>query len=146
MPRGWKGGISASLGIVFALLSAFHIVGAFGVSDDLPVVPVVSERPTPMPSSLSWLAVAAALAVAPLVVLARGDLILTSTPPTMSTFACSVLGLVFVLRAVGEFRMFGFFRSITGTDFAFWDAWLYTPLCLALGLGALWLATTRRAR
>ena len=39
-----------------------------------------------------------------------------------------------------------YFKSITGTDFAFWDTWLYTPLCLVIGLRALWLASTPRAR
>ena len=79
-------------------------------------------------------------------VLARADLILRAIPTKLTTLACLVLGAVFVLRAIGEFRTLGFFKTITGTDFAFWDTWLYTPLCLMIGLGALWLATTPRAR
>ena len=102
--------------------------------------------PPPLASSSAYLTIAAALAFAALVVLARGDLLLTSVPPILSTLACSILGVIFVLRAMGEFRMLGFFKSIKGTDFAFWNTLLYTPLCLALGLGALWLATTPRAR
>ena len=150
IPLGLKGGVAISLGTVFALLCAFHIVGAFGGWHRLPVIPTL---PSSMeysadrwPSSVSWLAVAAALALAALVVLARADLLLTSVPPKLSTLACLALGVIFVLRAIGEFRMLGFFKSIKGTDFAFWDTWLYTPLFLALGLGALWLATTRRTR
>ncbi len=146
MPPALKSRLATSLGVVFALLCAFHIVLAFGVWGHLPVIPVVPDTPTPQPSSFAWLAIAVALALAALVVLARADLLLTSVPPMLSTLACSALGVIFVLRAIGEFRMFGFFKSITGTDFAFWDTWLYTPLCLALGLGALWLATTPRSR
>ena len=146
-PPGLKGGVAISLGAVFALLCAFHIGGAFGVWH-LPILPTMPDRPPDLPppqaSSFAWLTVAAALALAVLVVLARGDLLLTSVPPKLSTLACSALGVIFVLRAIGEFRMLGFFKSIKGTDFAFWDTWLYTPLSLALGLGALWLATTPR--
>ena len=146
MPPGLKSSLAFSLGAVFALLCAFHIVGAFGTWGHLPVIPVVPDRPTPQPSSFAWLAVAAVLALAAVVALARADLILRSVPPMLSTLACLVLGVIFVLRAIGEFRMLGFFKSITGTDFAFWDTWLYTPLILVLGLSALWLASTARSR
>ena len=149
IPLGLRGGVAISLGAVFALLSAFHIIGAFGVWD-LPILPVMPDRPPDMPppqaSSSAYLTVAAALALAALVVLARADLLLTSVWPKLSTVACFSLGVIFILRAIGEFQMLGFFKSIRGTDFAFWDTWLYTPLSLTLGLGALWLATTPRAR
>jgi hypothetical protein len=46
---------------------------------------------------------------------------------------CGVWGLalVFMLRAVGNLRTFGFFKTVTGTPFARWDTWLYSPLCPA---------------
>ena len=148
IPLGLRGGVAISLGAVFALLSAFHIIGAFGVWD-LPILPVMPDRPPDMPlpqaPSSAYLFVAVALALAALVVLACADLLLTSVWPKLSTVACFLLGVIFILRAIGEFQMLGFFKSIRGTDFAFWDTWLYTPLCLTLGVGALWLATTPRA-
>ena len=149
IPLGLKGGVAISLGAMFALLSAFHIIGAFGLWD-LPILPVMPDRPPDLPppqaSSAAYSFVAVALALAGLVVLARGGLLFASVWPKLSTVACFSLGVIFVLRAMGEFQMLGFFKSVTGTDFAFWDTWLYTPLSLALGLGALWLATTPRAR
>ncbi|CAM4465584.1 DUF3995 domain-containing protein [Paenibacillus tarimensis] len=44
------------------------------------------------------------------------------------------LSLVFILRAVGDFRWMGFFKTRKGTLFAEWDSILFTPLCLFLGL------------
>jgi hypothetical protein len=52
-----------------------------------------------------------------------------------------VLGAVFVLRAIGERKLVGFFKRVRGTAFARWDTWLFSPLCLALGVSVLWLAT-----
>ncbi len=148
-PRGLTRGVAISLGTVFALLSAFHIVGAFGVLD-LPILPTMPDRPPDLPSpqapSFAWLTVAVALALAALVVFARADLILTSIPTRLSTLGCLVVGAIFALRAIGEFEALGFFRSIKETDFAFWDMWLYTPLSLVLGLSTLWLAMTPRSR
>ncbi len=54
------------------------------------------------------------------------------------------LGLVFLLRAVGNLRTFGFFKIVKGTPFADWDTWLYSPLCLLLALLAAGLARLPR--
>jgi hypothetical protein len=50
------------------------------------------------------------------------------------------LGVVFLLRAVGNLRTFGFFKIVKGTPFADWDTWFYSPLCLLLALLAAGLA------
>ena len=50
------------------------------------------------------------------------------------------LALVFMLRAVGNLRTFGFFKKIAGTPFSRWDTWLYSPLCLLIALLAAGLA------
>ena len=47
------------------------------------------------------------------------------------------LALVFAARAVGDFAFVGIFKRVRGTEFARYDAALYTPLCLALGLALL---------
>lgn len=147
MPWNLKSGVAIALGAVFMLLCGLHVYWALGgKSVGSAVVPIVSGKPAFQPSRFATMAVATALALAALVVLVRGDLLRTALPPWLSTWAAVGLGAVFVLRAVGEFRLVGFFKSVRGTPFAFWDTWLYSPLCLALGLGALWLATTPRSR
>ena len=47
---------------------------------------------------------------------------------------------VFTLRAVGDFRLVGFFKRPSDSRFARRDTRLYSPLCLALGLALLALA------
>jgi hypothetical protein len=47
------------------------------------------------------------------------------------------LALVFAARAVGDFTYVGLFKRVRGTEFARYDAALYTPLCLLLGLALL---------
>jgi hypothetical protein len=51
-----------------------------------------------------------------------------------------------VLRAAGNLRSFGFFKTVKGTPFAQWDIWLYLPLCLLLALLAAGLARLTRER
>jgi hypothetical protein len=51
---------------------------------------------------------------------------------------------VFLGRIVGDFRWFGLFKRTRGTAFAWWDTWLFVPLCLLLALGCLVAALSER--
>jgi hypothetical protein len=140
-------GVALALAAAFALLSALHVVWAFGGKiASGSVIPVINGAPVFRPSVGTTLAVAGLLAAAALVVLVRAGILLPSFPPRLATFATVVLGAILVLRAIGDFRLVGFFKSLRGTAFARWDNWLYSPLSLALGLAALWLASTARAK
>lgn len=52
----------------------------------------------------------------------------------------AVCGLVFVVRAIGEFRYVGFFKRIKDSRFAYWDTRLFSPVVLLMGLACLVLA------
>ena len=60
------------------------------------------------------------------------------------TGAAVVVGLLLILTLGADFRLVGLFKSVRNTAFAQWDSWLYSPLSLALGIAALWLATRPR--
>jgi hypothetical protein len=51
----------------------------------------------------------------------------------------------FGLRAVGEFRLVGFFKRVKGTRFARMDTLVYSPLCALLSLGTAWLLWLTRS-
>lgn len=45
------------------------------------------------------------------------------------------LAVVLFLRAIGDFRLVGFFKQIRDTRFARLDTILYSPLCLVMAIG-----------
>jgi hypothetical protein len=51
-----------------------------------------------------------------------------------------ILGFAFLMRAVGAGGLVGFTKRVRGTSFARWDTRLFSPLCLALSYGSLWIA------
>ena len=105
--------VGVALGAVFGLLAALHVFWAFGGTWGAgAAVAEIDGRPRFVPSRGATLAVAAALIGAAVVVLARADLILGFVPRWASQGAAGVLGAVFVLRAVGDFRLMGFFKSV----------------------------------
>lgn len=134
--------MAAAITLILALLAALHVFwGLRGMSPaSSAVVPEVDGEPVFTPSRLSCFVVAAALATAAALVAFRGGLFPPPVAATWIQFGTIGVGVVFVLRAVGDFRLVGFFKKVRGTAFARWDTRLYSPLCLALGLGTLWVA------
>lgn len=128
---------------VFLALSGLHVYWALGgKTPGGAFIPEVAGRRAFTPGRGARLAVAVALSVAALLVLARSGL-LPGLPAAPVAWACGLLGAAFVLRAIGEFRLVGFFKTVRGTEFASMDTWVYSPLCLVLGVAVLWLTATR---
>jgi hypothetical protein len=133
--------VGITLGVVFAFLSGLHVFWAFGGNwGSAATVPLVDGKPKFTPTPGATLLVAVALASAAVVVLTRAGVIFTWAPSWASQWTSAVLGTIFVVRSIGDFRWVGFFKSVRNTTFALWDTCLYSPLCLVLGLGTLWLA------
>ena len=111
-------------------LSLLHVYWAAGGKFAAAVaVPEINGRAAFVPGTLATLAVAVALLVAAGIVLGK----ISDLRPTW-IFRWGTWGLtaVFLLRAIGEFRLVGFFKSVRNTRFAWWDTRLFSPLCLLL--------------
>ena len=123
------------LAAVFALLSLFHIYWAAGGRfGSVSGVPTVNGARVFNPSTAGTLAVAAALFCAMLVILGQINLLGKVIPQWIFRWATLFIGVLFFLRAIGEFRLVGFFKQIRDTPFAFWDTWLFSPLCLLIAV------------
>ena len=123
------------LAVIFAILSLFHLYwaagGRFGGSA---IIPTVGGKSLFKPSSFATILVAAALCAAMLVVLGRLKMWGAFVPSWIFYSGTWVIGLLFLLRAIGDFRYVGFFKSVTDTNFAYWDTILFSPLCLLIAV------------
>lgn len=52
-----------------------------------------------------------------------------------------VIPIIFILRAMGDFKYIGFFKQIKSTEFAHYDTIFYSPLCLTIALIGCIIAT-----
>jgi hypothetical protein len=102
-------------------------------------VPEIDGRPAFRPSRLGTLAVALALFIAAAVVAFAGRLWVDPLPPPLGRLLMFALGALFVARAVGDFRLLGLFKRPVASRFARLDTWVYSPLCLLLGLAVLFV-------
>lgn len=121
--------------LVFILLALIHIYWAFGGKYAVDkAVPTIDDKPAFVPGRLITLFVAACLfACAMLVyVLAFYD-VRSLWLGNYIIYLGWLLAAIFVLRAIGDFKLLGFFKTIRTSTFAYYDTRYYSPLCLALG-------------
>jgi hypothetical protein len=133
----------AVLGGISVLHAYWALGGKWGSAF---TVPTVSGRrmfnPTP---AATWM-VSALLGIAVILVMGKTGWIKTGGLSWAFDASIWGLSLVFLLRAVGNLRSFGFFKTVKETPFAHWDTWLYSPLCLVLAMlsaGLAWLPRER---
>ena len=128
--------LAVTLIAIFAFLASVHVYWAFGGRfAKVAAIPELRGAPSFVPGRMMTLLVACCLyACAALVGTATGFLDVP-VPTTTIQWACFGLALLLLLRAVGDFRLVGFFKTVRGSRFAWLDSSLYSPLCLTLAVG-----------
>jgi len=140
-----------AVAVVFAALSILHVYWAFGgtvgLEAAIPEVPSTRGEQASdgtlikafHPSVGMTLLVAGALGVAGALVCLRAGLFAPAGAHWSLQWSLAAVALILMARAVGDLRLVGFFKQIRGTRFAVLDTWLYSPLCVLLAIGLVWL-------
>ena len=130
----------------FAAIALIHVYwafgGSFGGEAAVPRAPATAgaDAQTPrlpafVPTRSATLLVAAALTGVALLVALQAGWFGPALPNGTVRAAIGVVAAVMFLRAVGDFRLVGFFKRRTDSRFAHLDTWFYSPLCVVLGAG-----------
>lgn len=93
------------------------------------------------PGKAITLVVAGAFALVALLVVLHTGLLGLAVSHWALRWSLGAVTFAMLARAVGDFRLLGFFKTVTGTPFARMDTWCYSPICVALGLALLWIAS-----
>jgi Protein of unknown function (DUF3995) len=142
--RAWLAviaGIGVALVLLLLFLSVAHLYWVVGgkVGRDL-VVPERDGHPVFHPSAAGTALVAVALLAAATVVGFRAGVVSVLVGAPLVRWGTWIVAVAFLLRAIGDFRWVGLFRRERESRFATWDARLYTPLSLLIGVGAAVIA------
>jgi hypothetical protein len=87
------------------------------------------------PGPATTLLVAGGLALISLLVALRAGVLADPVDHWALQGSIAALAVVMLVRAIGDFRLVGFFKTVTGSQFARMDSMYYSPLCVLLGLG-----------
>lgn len=122
--------------MLFFVLALLHVYWAIGGSwaKNL-VIPVNSNgRKIFKPQSVSTFFVAIILLLCTMVDLSYCGLIMGDSRNQYTRFAISFIALLFLLRAIGDFRYIGFFKKYKNAPFAKIDYIIFSPLCLFIAM------------
>ncbi|MDO6602448.1 DUF3995 domain-containing protein [Arenibacter palladensis] len=128
--------LSILLGIILIGLGLIHfnwvIGGKFGFSESLPTKE--SGERVLNPKKIDSAIVGIGLTIFGIFYVLKSGLIEYSLPAWIMKYGSWIIPIIFLLRAIGEFRYVGFFKSIKKTEFGKLDTKLFSPLCLAIGI------------
>ena len=126
--------------LIFILLGAIHfywgIGGKWGSTQALPQN-LNNGVPLFIPGIVACFGVALGLLGMAVFTLNQASFISLNLPNILNQYGMYVIGAIFLLRALGDFKYVGFFKSIKNTQFGRMDTQFYSPLCLYLGITSL---------
>ncbi|MFO0699557.1 MAG: DUF3995 domain-containing protein [Nitrospira sp.] len=130
-------GIATVLMAVFLSLSLVHVYWLLGGrAGHLAAIPEFDGKPVFQPSTMATAVVALVLALCALLIAATGGLLTLPLSDRVLVWLTRVLAVGLLLRAIGDFRLVGFFKRVRHTSFAQLDTMVYSPLCLVLAVGS----------
>ena len=127
--------------IILVFLGGLHFYWAiFGIKDITAVVPIKSNsKKVVTPGKPVTIMVGLVLLSFGYIVL---DSIVTFLNWSIFYYLRLAISILFIIRAIGDFKYLGFFKTQKNSKFARNDSNYYSPLCLFIGLSigiiALW--------
>lgn len=127
---------------LFIMLSFVHVYWAMGGNlGSNGSIPTLNDgTPVYKPGIVGTFAVAAALGSFAFIIIGNLDLYDEYIPPVLIRYTTICIGVLFLLRAMGDFKYMGFFKKTKGTLFSKNDSRYYTPLCLFIGISCIAIA------
>lgn len=127
--------------VIFIMLAFIHVYWTMiGRKDLNAVLPTDSHGKQAKPTVIGNFVVAAILGIFTFVTIGNLDIYDAFIDHSIIEYATIVIGILFLLRAIGNFKSVGFFKKQNGTVFALKDTRYYSPLCLFLSAGSIAIA------
>jgi hypothetical protein len=129
--------IIATAASILALLGGIHFYWALGGHRGLALaIPWDDGRLLFHPRRVPTFAIGLALITASAILVMRIAPVPWPPAGVLSDVMCWFLALLFLGRAVGDFRYVGLFKRLKASSFARLDTFVYVPLCLFLSLAS----------
>jgi hypothetical protein len=124
---------------IFLFLSMLHIYwGLGGKWAASAAVPTKENNEKIMnPKLFECFVVAFGLLAFGLFILIKSQILSFDLPNWLMKYGLWFLSIVFIIRAIGEFKYIGFFKKIKTTKFGQLDTKYYSPLCLVISFLAI---------
>lgn len=122
--------------LIFLALALLHIYWVFGGTIFMNAVlpETESNKKLFIPGKLITIAVAAGLLLFAIISLSASSLFDSYINKNYTLYGNAFIGFIFLIRAIGDFKYAGFFKTVKQTVFAKNDTNYYSPLCSFIAL------------
>ncbi|MBF7092491.1 DUF3995 domain-containing protein [Flavobacterium sp. ALJ2] len=136
--------IGLILVLIFIFLAGIHIYWGFGGKwgNDAAIPTTENNEKVINPKLKECMVVAIGLLSLSVIVLIKSKIIIVNLPSWLQEYGLWIITILFMVRAIGEFKYVGFFKKVKTTKFAQMDTKYFSPLCLLISLLATTLALT----
>jgi len=130
-------GIAAAL--LFLGIAFIHFYWAFGGrwGIDAAIPQLADGKQMLFPGPIPTIIVGLGLLLFGLLFLIKLNILNVEISAIISNYGLWLIGGIFAIRALGDFRYVGFFKKVKNTNFAKKDSVFYIPLCLFLSFAAI---------
>lgn len=130
---------------ILLLLSVIHFYWAFGGQWGFATALPTNEEGKRVlnPKKIDSLIVAIGLSSFATYLLVYSGWLLLDLPSWIFDYGIWVIIIIFLLRAIGDFKYVGLFKRVKNTDFSARDKIYYSPLCLWLSFSSLLIMIVR---
>lgn len=122
---------------IFTGIALIHVYWGVGGKwgADAVIPSTVDGKKLMAPRAFECFAVAFAFVVLIGFVVLKAQLVSLLVLPTwLRAYGLVIISLIFLIRAIGEFKYVGFFKKVKSTLFARMDTRFYSPLCAFIAL------------
>ncbi len=135
--------------VIFAMLSGLHFYwlmgGKWGLAFSVPSNPSTQDFFF-KPSAVATVVVAVGLLLFAIITLGNVVVLPFGIDQRYFQYGDMFISIIFLMRAIGDFKYIGFFKRIRETSFAKMDSKFYAPLCLFIStIGFLIFFLTTRS-
>jgi hypothetical protein len=132
--------------IIFLILSLIHFYWAFGgrlwYNEVLPTNSTGSKRMEP--GLTTGFIIAFGLLLLAFITIGNQGLLDKYINRKYLRYGTLVISVIFFIRAIGDFKFFGFFKTIKETSFASNDTVFFSPLCVFTALISLFIFAMKK--
>ena len=123
---------------VFFVLALIHFYwatgGKWGIEKAVPAT--TTGEKVFKPSALASIVVGIGLSLMTIIHLSNAGLFSVDSQFPVSKITTLAIGIIFLLRSIGDFKWVGLFKKIKNTPFGHNDTSYFVPLCLFLSLSS----------
>ncbi len=119
---------------IFALIAILHFYWAFGGKWGFDKAVPTNEEGAKLfePKALECVVVGFGLFLFIAYYLLKANFIEAPVPQWLMDYSGWIISIIFLIRAIGDFKYAGFFKRFKDTDFGKLDSKFYSPLCLLI--------------